>query len=95
MQGNHALFCMREDWTTYRSVMYDSWVAFDVITLLALSPKPAQFSAFDLTTPLSRGPHLAQFWTKREVQFHVFRRLKRGEKKGFEKDLFMLKSTYH
>ena len=30
-----------------------------------------------------------------EVQFHAFRRLKGGEKKGFEKNLFMLKSAFH
>ena len=61
MQGNAALFCMRDDWTTYRFVIYDSWVAFDVTTLLASGPKPAQFSAFDVTTPLSRDPDLAWF----------------------------------
>ena len=33
--------------------------------------------------------------TEPEVQFHVFRRLKRGEKKSFEKNLFILKSAYH
>ena len=65
-----------------------SWVAFDVTTLLASGPKPARFSDFDVTAPLSRGPHLARFWTKPEVQFHAFRRLKRGEKKGFEKKSF-------
>ena len=61
MQGNPELFYMRGDWTTYRFVIYDSWVAFDVTTLLALGPHPARFSAFDVTTPLSRGPHLARF----------------------------------
>ena len=49
------------DWTTYRFVIYDSGVAFDVTNLLASGPKPARFSAFDVTTPLSRGPHLARF----------------------------------
>lgn len=61
MQGNAAWLCMRDDWTTYRFVIYDFRVAFDVITLLALGPKPARFSAFDVTTPLSRGPNLARF----------------------------------
>ena len=61
MQGNPAWFCMRDDWTTYRFVIYDSWVAFDVTTLLASGPKPARFSAFDFTTPLSRSPHFARF----------------------------------
>ena len=54
---------MRDDWTTYRFVIYDSWVAFDVTTLLASGPHPARFSAFYHTAPLSRGPHLARFWT--------------------------------
>ena len=43
---------MRDDWTTYRFVIYDSWVAFDVTTLLASGPHPARFSAFDFTAPL-------------------------------------------
>ena len=43
MQGNPALFCVRDDWTTYRFVIYDSWFAFDVTTLLASGPKPARF----------------------------------------------------
>ena len=79
---------MRDDWTTYRFVIYDSWVAFDVTTLLASGPHTARFSAFDVTAPLSRGPRLARFWTEPEVQFHAFRRLKHGEKKGFEKKSF-------
>ena len=90
MHGNPALFCMRDDWTTYRFLIYDSLVAFDVTTLLAPGPKPARFSAFDVTTPLYRGPHLARFSTKPEVQFHALSWLKRGEKM-----LFMLKSAYH
>ena len=61
MQGNPAWFCMRDDWTTYRFVIYDSWVAFDVTTVLASGPHPARFSAFDVTAPLSRGPRLARF----------------------------------
>ena len=56
MQGNPALFCMRDDWTTYRFVIYDSWVAFDATSLLASGPKPARFSTFDVTAPLSQGP---------------------------------------
>ena len=71
---------MRNDRTTNRYVIYDSWVAFDVTTLLASGPHLMQFSAFDVTTPLSQGPHIAWFWTKPEVQFYAFRRLKRGEK---------------
>ena len=85
---------MRDDRTTNRFVIYNSLVAFDVITLPASDPKPARFSAFDLTTPLSRGPHLERF-CKPGVQFHAFRQLKRGERKGFEKNLFMLKSAYY
>ena len=61
MQGNPALFCMRDDSATYRFVIDDSWVAFDVTTLLASGPHPARFSAFHVTAPLPRGPHLARF----------------------------------
>lgn len=46
MQGNAAWLCMRDDWATYRFVIYDCRVAFDVTTLLASGPKPARFSAF-------------------------------------------------
>ena len=38
MQENPALFCMRDDCTTTRFVIYDSWVAFDVTTLLTSAP---------------------------------------------------------
>ena len=70
---------MCDDWTTYRFVIYDSWVAFDATTLLASGPHPARFSVFGATAQLSRGPHLARFWIEPEVQFHVFRGLKRKE----------------
>ena len=76
---------MRDNWSTYRFVIYDSGVAFDVTTLLASGPYPAQFSAFDVTAPLSLGPHLARFWTEPEKQFQVLKRLKRKEKSDFEK----------
>ena len=56
---------MRDNWTTYRFVIYDSWVVLDVTSLLASGPRPARFSAFD----------------EPEVQFHVYRRLKRKKKK--------------
>ena len=86
---------MRDDWTTYRFVIYDFLVAFDVSTLPASGPHPARFSAFDVIAPLSRGPRLARFWTEPEVQFHVFRRLKRKGKNDFEKKTpFMLKFIY-
>ena len=61
MQGNPALFCMRDDWATYRFVFYDPWVAFDVTTLLSSGPHPSRFSTFDVTAPPSREPHLARF----------------------------------
>ena len=61
MQENPAWFCMCDDWTTYRFVIYDSRIAFDVTTLLASGPEPARFSAFDVTSSLFRGPHLARF----------------------------------
>ena len=61
MQGDPAWFCMRDDWTTYRFVIHDSWVAFDVTSLLATGPKPGRLFAFDVTSPLSRGPHAARF----------------------------------
>ena len=38
MQGNPTLFSMHNDWTTYRFVIYDSWVAFEVTTPLASGP---------------------------------------------------------
>ena len=88
MQGKHALFCMRNGWTSYRFVIYDSLVAFDVTTLVASGPHPARFSAFGVTAPLSRGPHLAWFRTEPEVQFHVFRGPKRGDKKFSKKKYF-------
>ena len=62
---------MRDDWTSYRFVIYDSRVAFDITTLLA--PTLRDF--------LLLTPHHARFWTEPEVQFHVFRRQKREEKK--------------
>ena len=74
MQGNPALLCMRDDWTTY------SRVAFDVTTLLASGPKHVRFSAFDVIAlhHYPEAPYLAWFRTKPEVPFHVLRRLNRG-----------------
>ena len=74
---------------TFHSGIYEVFFIYQCIHgILAWSIY--QFSAFDVTAPLFRGLHLARFSTEVEVQFHAFRRLKRGEK-----NLFILKSAYH
>ena len=69
MQGNPALFCKRDDWTTYRFAIYDSWVAFDVTTILASGPKPARFSAFDVTAHYPEAPNSRGFEPNRKWNF--------------------------
>ena len=65
MQGNPALLCIRDDWTTY------SRVAFDVTSLLTSGPKPARFSAFDVTAlhHYPEAPNLRGFEPNRKYNF--------------------------
>ena len=82
------MFCIHDDWTAYRFVIYDSWVAFDATTQLASGPKPARLSAFDVTAALSRGPPFCAVLNQTGNAISRFYTAKTRRKKRFRKKYF-------
>ena len=85
---------MRDDWTTYRFFICDSWVAFDDTTLLASGPHPARFSAFTSLRHYPQAPPCAVL-NRTGSTISRFQMAKTQGKNDFEKKTVVLKSIYH
>ena len=82
---------MRDDWTTYRFAIYDSWVAFDVTNLLTSGSKPARFSIpppRHYATIPRPPPRAVLNQTGSAISRFLTAKTRRKKKGGFRKKIF-------